>query len=301
MHRALPHKGLRLWPCQSKQAFCLLLAIIFEIAGCAQTPQIYTMDALALETVRGSLSTIGVHLSPSASANEVLLPAKGLWGGMKRGVVVGTSLPVMIGFVAPIPGGTALGLLVAPLGAIVGCVYGAAAAVPAEEVKQAKIVLQAALDGPRINRLRDRFLNQLIDMGNARTDLTFVPFLKGNPVPPAMTARLEVAVEKTGLRGMYSIDPPTAIFLQIRAQLVHLGDGTILLDEQLTCASEEQRLLRAWAIGDGMHLVDEIEGCVPELAEKLIDDFFRVHPLRWDQSPTEAFEENTPMRDNDHG
>ena len=40
--------------------------------------------------------------------------------------------------------------------------------------------------------------------------------------------------------------------------------------------SLEQRTDRA-----GIDLVDEFQACVPELAEKIVDDFFRVYPLRW--------------------
>ena len=63
------------------------------------------MKPLALERIRSELSTVGVSLLPSLPATEVVLPAKGVWGGAKRGVVAGATLPVMIGFVSPVPGG----------------------------------------------------------------------------------------------------------------------------------------------------------------------------------------------------
>jgi hypothetical protein len=67
------------------------------LTSCTQTPSIYTMRPLALETIRAETSTIGVYLSPDRPKTEVLLPAKGIWGGLKWGIVVGDSLSVMTG------------------------------------------------------------------------------------------------------------------------------------------------------------------------------------------------------------
>ena len=88
-------------------------------------------------------------------------------------------------------------------------------------------------------------------------------------------------MEKTGLRGIYRIDPPTEVFLQARVQLIRKSGGAVLLDERFTCSSEEERVFREWAVRGGLKLIEEFEACVPELAEKIIDDFFRVHPLQW--------------------
>jgi hypothetical protein len=73
-----------------------------------------------------------------------MLPAKGVWDGLKRGIVVGASLPIMIGLTSPIPGGTFLGILVSPFGAVIGGIYGIFTAVPADEVEHAEVVLAIA-------------------------------------------------------------------------------------------------------------------------------------------------------------
>lgn len=67
--------------------------------GCAQTMNIYTLQPSSIENIRSEISTIGVYLSPELAETEVLLPAKGFWGGVKRGIVVGAAMPVMIGFI----------------------------------------------------------------------------------------------------------------------------------------------------------------------------------------------------------
>ena len=269
------------------------LVAMLMLAGCAKTPHIYTMQPSALETIRAEISTIGVYLSPERPQTEVLLPAKGVLGGLKRGVVVGASLPVMIGFVSPIPGGTFLGLLVSPFGALIGGVYGVFTAVPAEEVEHAEVILEMATEKIRQRGLSDRFIENIIDLGHARTQLKFValPEAHASPLskPPhspmdAVDARLQIQVQKTGLQGMYSIDPPTDTFVQVHVQLVRLRDNTILLEEHVTCASDEERTFKDWADQSGANLIDEFQNCVPELAEKIVDDFFRVYPIDWSDS-----------------
>ena len=258
--------------------------------GCAPTPHIYTMPPSALETIRAELSTIGVHMSPERPKTEVLQPAKGVWGGLKRGLVVGATLPVMIGFASPIPGGTFLGLLVSPLGALAGGIYGVYTAVPAEEVEHAEVMLAMASEKVRTQGLRKDFIDAVIDLGNRHTPFTFVAWPRtderGNAQPSSASdhridARLAVRVERVGLRGIYHVDTPTDTFIQIHVQLAGLRDDAILLDERFICASDEERNYSEWADQNGIDLIDEFRDCIPELAEKIVDDLFRVYPMRW--------------------
>lgn len=271
-----------------------LLVAVLVFLGCAQTPHIYTMQPSELENIRSEISTIGVYLSPEPLKTEVLLPAKGFWGGVKRGIVVGAAMPVMIGFVSPIPGGTFLGLLFSPIGALIGGVYGATTAVPAREVEHAEVMLEIAADNLRRMRLRDSFVQRLIDLGNARTNLKFVAWREGpevfnrrnaaqrsNPSPDSIDARLAVRTDRSGLRGMYSIDPPTDIFLQVQVQLIIVRGNVVLLDEMFTCASDQERTFKDWTDQGGVVLIKEFESCLLELSEKIVDDFFRVYPIEW--------------------
>ena len=110
--------------------------------GCSATPRIYTMPPRELENIRAGVGTVGVVLVEAPAESEVLMPAKGSWGGAQRGVVVGARLPVLIGFVSPIPGGTALGIMVAPFTALFGGVYGAVTAPSVREVEAAEKTLE---------------------------------------------------------------------------------------------------------------------------------------------------------------
>ena len=285
--------------CQNcfKQAPLVLtawLVAVLVMAGCAQTPAIYTMQPEALEAIRSEISTIGVYISPEPPETEVMLPAKGVWGGFKRGIVVGASLPIMIGFASPIPGGTFLGILVSPFGAIIGGIYGIFTAVPAEEVEHSEVILSIAAEKIRESKLRDAFIRNLIDMGNTTTELTFVDWQESRasshsynnthrsyPPQASIDALLRIQVKKVGLLGSYSIDPPTDTFVQIHVELIRLKDDTILLDEDFTCASGEERPYQDWADQGGTDVIHEFRDCVPELSEKIIDDFFMVYPINW--------------------
>ncbi|WP_319524533.1 hypothetical protein [uncultured Desulfosarcina sp.] len=258
------------------------------------------MEPASLEAVRSGISTVGVALTPGPPETDVLLPAKGVWGGIKRGIVFGAAMPVMLGFASPVPGGTYIGLLVSPLGAVAGGIHGVSTAVPTEEVERAEAMLEIATDNLRQMGLREEFVNSLIDMGNERTTVRFVLWPETPMTPPAETlakhpdpkvddidARLEISVEETGLRGIYSINPPMDTFIRVRVQLIRSNDNVILMDEHFICASDEERTFADWADHEGSDLVDEFRTCVPELAEKIIDDFFLVYPLEWNHGNPE--------------
>jgi len=278
----------------------LLLFFSMMAAGCARTPAIYVMEPASLEAVRSGISTVGVSLTPGSPETDVLLPAKGVWGGIKRGIVFGAAMPVMLGFASPVPGGTYIGLLASPFGAVAGGIHGISSAVPAEDVERAEDMLELAAENLRQMGLREEFVNSIIVLGNERTTIQFLacPEVSTTPLMAATTmgpcpnaelidARLEISTKKAGLRGIYSIDPPMDTFLRIHVQLIRSKDDVILLEEYFTCASDEERTFADWADHGGSDFVDEFRTCVPELAEKIIDDFFLVYPLEWNNGNPE--------------
>jgi hypothetical protein len=285
---AFSQRAMRIMAARSKWIFvCVVTLASF---GCAPTPHIYTMEPSVLETIRADISTVGVSMSPERPKTKVLLPAKGAWGGLKRGIVVGATLPVMVGFASPLPGGTFLGLLVSPFGALVGGIYGIYTAVPAEEVEHAEVMLSLAAEKVRNQGLRKDLINAVVHLGNRHTPLRFVAWPETDacgvvqPLPASevrIDARLTMRAERAGLRGIYHVDPPTDTFIQLHVQLVGLRNDDILLDERFICASDEERNFSDWADQGGIGFIDEFRDCAPELAAKIVDDFFRVYPLRW--------------------
>ena len=260
-------------------------------SGCANTPAIYTMAPCEIETIRSDIDSVGIVLSEYTPKSEVLMPARGTLNGAQRGVVVGATLPVLLGLVSPIPGGVIAGVLVAPFTAVAGGIRGAVEAVPAEKVAAAEIMMEAVTKQVQEMGLRQEFVNRVIEVGSEKTDLTFVPLSGIGPNHPDQLVAydeldlsevdtiLEIRVVESGLRGMYDVNPPTDAFIKLGVRLIRVRDNQVQLDETVYCMSEVQNTFSDWTDREGILLANEYRDCVPELAEKIIDDIFLVCPI----------------------
>jgi hypothetical protein len=268
-----------------------LVVGLLGFAGCSHVPAVYTMPPEKAEEIRSDLGTIGVVISSYRVEVKTPLPAKGVAGGAVRGFVVGATVPVMVGAVIPAPGTTFIGLFIAPFTAVAGIVYGAVKAPPAEEVERALAALEQATARVRAMNLRVAFTHELVTLGSKRTGLTFVELPGIGPRDrdevvrydqldiPGIDTVLEVRNEKNGLRGSYSIDPPSDTYVEGSVRLIRVKDNNVLLEETIFCASEAERKLVEWTENEGQLIVDEFISCVQELAEKIVDDFFLVYPI----------------------
>ncbi len=126
-------------------------------------------------------------------------------------------------------------------------------------------------------------------MGLERTDLTFVALSGLGPKSPNEVVRydlldtsgvntvLELRVEEGGLRGRYTISPPSSAYLKMRARLIVKSDNEILLEDTVFCAGQK-RDFREWSENDGQLFFDALISCIPDLTAKVIGDFFLVFP-----------------------
>ena len=269
------------------------LVVVLGLTGCSsRTPNIYKMDPGNLERMRSSIGRVGVTISSYPVERDLKKPAKGITGGAARGFVVGASTPIVIGAIAPVPGGTFIGLLIAPFTAIAGGVYGAAKGVPPEDIEEAQAALDQAIDRLKKMNLRQTYIKEVVALGENRTGLEFVKLPESGPKDPNEVVRydqmkfqdidnvLELRIEEAGLLGPYSFDPPSFAFIEVLVQLVQVEDNEILIDETLFCVSEVDRKYIDWAENEGQFFVDEFVACIPEIAEKIIDDFFLVYPIK---------------------
>ena len=280
-----------------KTIFYLTVTILVGVmamlgpTGCSLTPKIYMMPPDDLEEIRSSFGSIGVTISSYPLKQETIRPAKGITGGAARGLYVGAATPVVIGAVSPIPGGTILGLLVAPFTAVAGSLYGATKGVPAEDIEKAEAANLQAIDRLRKMNLRQTFIEEVLKLGKERTDLEFVNLPETGPGDPNEVVRydrieirnidtvLELRIEKTGLQGPYSFDPPSNAFIEVDARLIRTLDNEVVIRETFFCGSEEERKYLEWAENEGQLFVDEFVTCFPEIAEKIVDDLFLVYPI----------------------
>ena len=269
------------------------VVVVLGLTGCSsRTPNIYKMDPGDLEGIRSNIGRVGVTISSYPLERDLKKPAKGITGGAARGFVVGASTPVVIGAVAPVPGGTFIGLLIAPFTAVAGGVYGATKGVPPEDIEKAQAALDQAIDRLKKMNLRRTFILEVVALGEKRTGREFVKLPESGPKDPKETVRydqmkfrdidnvLELRIEEAGLQGPYSFDPPSFAFIKVLVQLVRAEDNETLIDETLFCVSEVDRKYIEWSENEGQFFVDEFVGCIPEIAEKIVDDFFLVYPIK---------------------
>jgi hypothetical protein len=261
------------------------------LAGCTHTPKIYKMPPGQVEKIRSDLGVIGVTISSYPLKRRIIKPAKGVLGGAARGVVIGAAMPVAIGAVSPVPGGTAMGALISPYTAAAGMVYGAIKAVPPAEVKKAEAASDRAIARLQEMNLRQSFMAEVVKLGKERTDLMFVPLSDMGPRHPKEVVQysqmdipgiyyiLELRPQSAGLRGVYSINPPSTAFMEVTARLIRKQNNEVVISEKFICASEVERTYAEWAENDGQLFIDEFLCCLPELAEKIVDDLFLVYPL----------------------
>ncbi|UCG12538.1 MAG: hypothetical protein JSU72_18945 [Deltaproteobacteria bacterium] len=282
-----------------KRSLSLIVLSIAFVAGswaltsCSHTPAIYTKPANEVDQIRSDIGTVGVVISSYRSQIEVVRPARGWWGGVKRGFVVGAAAPIVVGFVSPVPGGTLIGVLFAPFTAVAGSVYGAFKALPPEEIDKTEAALNEATARIRSMNLKESFVETVARLGNERTGWKFVHLRGKGPKTraevvsydrleiPGIDAVLEIRIERSGLRGLLTIDPPSSAFLELRSRLIRPTNNEVLYEQTLFCMSEK-RTFAEWDDNEGELFIDAFVSCVPRLAEKVVDDFFLVYPITFD-------------------
>ncbi|MCP4623546.1 MAG: hypothetical protein GY850_08450 [bacterium] len=195
----------------------------------------------------------------------------------------------MAGAVSPIPGGTFIGVLLAPVGAFVGMIYGALTATSTAEVEKAEEIIDQTIIRLQAMNLLQTLGDETVRIGLERTDLRFVALPGLGPKSPKEVVRydlldttgidtiLELRVEQGGLRGRYTISPPSSAYLKMRARLIVRSNNEILLEDTVFCASQK-RDYREWSENDGQLFVDALISCATDLTAKVIDDFFLVFP-----------------------
>jgi hypothetical protein len=272
-------------------SICLAFATVtWGMTGCSHTPKIYTLPPDAVEKVRSNMVNVGVVIAPYSAERKFRMPAKGVIGGAGRGLVVGAAMPVVAGAASPIPGGTIIGLLLVPITAPVGMVYGTVKAVPAKEVEKAEVAIDQAADRLDAFDTRGLFQDEIVRLGSERTGLKFVALPGIGPKDlkevvaydqldiPGIDTVLELRLEEGGLWGLYTIDPSSSAFLEIRVRLIRKQDNEVLLEDTVECKSEERKYTE-WAESEGQDFYDDMISCIPLLAEKVVDDVFLVYPL----------------------
>ena len=269
----------------------LLVYIVFSslMTGCANVPSTYQMKPAEVGEFRSELGTVGVTLSEYRSKLEFAAPAKGRWGGLKRGFIAGAAKPILIGLVAPVPGATFVWVLIAPFTAVAGAAYGVTRTPPLEDVERAEAGINQALERMQSQNIGQASLVDFVQLAEERSRFDFVALPGRGPKQRGEEVRydemnlnsidtiLELRVEKGGLWGSYEIDPPSAAYMDTRVRLIRASDNEVLLEDSVVCIGEQRKYLE-WGESNGQRFYDSILACIPRLQKKVIDDLFLVYP-----------------------
>jgi hypothetical protein len=278
-----------------KKAFKFIgVAVMVVFAyGCIGKPPAYKMPPEKLDQIRSDLGVIGVVVYPFDGEVTLRKPAKGKSGGAKVGLIYGAMMPPLVGFVAPVPMGTAVGALAAPVGAVAGAIYGTYVALPVEAVEHAEASVGKAVDKALAGRvsLRERFADEMIRIGRERAGLQMVP-LHGIDLDAAkkglrydrleldkVDSILEVRVYEAGLWGFLSIDPLMYAFIDFDIRLIDRARNKELLAQKVICIGEELKF-REWAVTEGRQFYSFFMDGPTQSAEKIIEDLFLVESVK---------------------
>jgi hypothetical protein len=276
-------------PCVYSLACLLILSVLMFQQGCTATP----WKPHGTEDVRVKINTIELAVAEELPRVTVELPSKGAASGAGRkagkwsrdwamtaaGIVgqgreVGLTTSTAMLVVTPV---------VASAGAVYGEIEAPSAAVVESQEAQVRGVLQAE---DLIRRLQRFVLTQVTD----RTDILIAPLPKESsdqighretlpasemPQPDAM---LKILLKSIDLRGTFDVDPPLALHLNTEVTLTAPSATPPLYTHVFQYVTGARRLTE-WTADDAKGFREAVDLSLALLVELIVDDLFLVHPF----------------------
>lgn len=193
-----------------------------------------------------------------------------------------------------------LGLVLAPVGAVVGGIAGAVEGVPAEKRKEAETALTNAIAKLKIQEtMRQRLLKIAAE---EQTSYTFVPIDGQGPEAPDKEVKygfladkgidtvIEITIPVFGLTGKKDINPPLVFFMTFHTRLVRTSDGKVIYDGKFEYKSAV-RYFTDWAANNARPFSDEFDRAYQGLAEKAVEELFLVYNLPLNPAPPKSSDE----------
>jgi hypothetical protein len=226
------------------------------VVGCA--PALVRMSPDDARAEYGRLAVFALETPPTVVFNR---PVTSPGEGAKTGALVGAVAPILAGWEVGAAYGAALGILVSPITAIGGAVYGAIAAQSEKEIARGAQVLdavvaefkaaQAVRDALMVRLRREPYLDLAADEGTA----------------PGTDTIVEVQVTDIGLIGQ-GINPNLTLSVGAVVRVRRAGVET--LAEQLLVRGDSRTFL-TWAARDGNELRTALERQMGTVAERMLD------------------------------
>lgn len=265
----------------------LFVAVLLAVVGgCAQKRNDNVLPPPPTEDQRAGFGTVGltsVRFTPEISFR---LPAKGSGEGAQRGAVLGAAVPIAVGLRGvPIPHTLAVGIVLAPVGAVFGTVVGATEALPAEEVEKAEAVLKGALSPRHIETAMADAMREFMRR-EAKLPVVFVKGLEGRAdgggaslgagTRSWVDTFFELKVTMVGLIGPWTINPPLSFTMRMATRLIRVADGSELHAQELTYLGPAM-VFTAWAANEAEAFKKALDPAVRALAEKAVEEVFLLY------------------------
>jgi len=221
---------------------------------------------------------------------ELKIPAKGAAEGAMGGAKAGAMAPIQLASEAikkcndPVCSIllSGVGLVFAPVGAIVGGVGGSITADSAEVVNMRETKVKLALIDLRMQEhIRDRFSSRLADLKTfpIKTLPDAGPAEDGQKIDysPMKSKGIdtvsEIAVRSLALSGDGFVKPDLSVNLNAQVRLISTSDNRELFTKGYACSSREYEF-KVWAENDARKFREEIERCYEDIAENAVKDLF---------------------------
>jgi hypothetical protein len=265
----------------------LAAAVLAAHSGCASVGPQESPHRPSEET-RSRFGRVGVTWDRSGDGLGGYVPARGSLDGAGRGAVAGmlVDLKITLGLTAGsaamgeagpflAAGFLGLGLFMLPVSALIGSIYGAAAAPDSKTVDEAAEVLRLAIDRREFARGVAR---TILARGRACLDDSLEEVEPGSMLDGFQTL-LVVDPPLFTLVGPYNVNPELQLVLQQTVTLVRTSDHRVLYRNTLHHLVPTKAVYLKWAKNDAELLRSALGDLDRALGERLLGEIFLLHPL----------------------
>ncbi|MBI5875754.1 MAG: hypothetical protein HZB81_07950 [Deltaproteobacteria bacterium] len=267
-------------------AFGFAVLLVIGQFGCA-TPHIaMTPDQTA--QLKERLGAIGVASARFAPKVELQTPAKGAADAAGKGAIGGAGVILDASGNSGSGAGAIVGILLIPVGAVVGGVGGAIMADSAEAVNQREAVLKKALADLKVQEtMRDHFIKTTQE----RTVFRFTrveeegPAVEGaipdyRPLSEKGTKTVqEITVKQFGLKGEGRVQPDLSMYMILQARLVNSATNEEIFNKTFSYQGEKHKFAD-WAANDARLFTEEFDRCYQKLAEDVMREIYVFNNLK---------------------
>jgi hypothetical protein len=258
------------------------IALMIVPFGCAHRPQVKApLFPKFTEAELGTVAVVSACFEP-----EFKCPHKPMTKGKAAGVGAfeGFFASIGGGVMSENPIGVALGIVLSPVFAAGGAIYGAIEGETTKTIRKTEETLNHRLAAFRAQEVMQE---RVLSLARERSRCTFVvPDQCGPNVLDKETSYdslngkgidtvLEISVRKLGLwRERVAIDPPLSLFMTVSIILIRVKDDTVLSSRTFRYESKEKQKFTKWAKNDAQTFKEELDRCFKTLAERIVVELF---------------------------